>query len=128
MVRWISAWLPAARAALVMSKRTSDDLEIAGELPIGDVLSELALLPFARRGEMLDERVAEERAGDLRALQPLRRLPQGARQVEVRRQRQLVGVARDRRLRLDLVLDAPQPARERRRERDIGVRVGGGDA
>src|SRR5215207_8442451 len=111
MVRWISAWLPAARAALVMSKRTSDDLEIAGELPIRDVLSELALLPLARRGEMVDERVAEERAGDLRPLKPLRRLPQGARQVELGRQRQLICVAGNLRLRLGLVLDAPQPAR-----------------
>ena len=37
----------------------SDDLEVARQFPVGDVLAELALFPLARRGEMVDERVAE---------------------------------------------------------------------
>src|SRR5260221_6340979 len=49
----------------------SDDLEIALQLPIRDVLAILALLPFARRRVMLDEGIAEQRTGGLGSLQTL---------------------------------------------------------
>src|SRR4051812_6931991 len=127
MVCWISARLPAARRALVIA-RASDNLEVARELPIGDVLAELALFPFPCRREMLDEGVVEERARDFRLLEPLRGLPEGTRQVEMGRKLELVRISRDGCVGLDLVLDAPEPAPQGRGERDIGVRVGCGDA
>ena len=61
--------------------RSSDDLEIAGELPVGDRLARLALLPFAGGGIMVDELGAEQLARRLGFAQPLRRLPQGRRQA-----------------------------------------------
>src|SRR4029079_11701568 len=39
---------------------SSDDLEIALQLPIGDVLALLALLPFTAGGVVLDESIAEK--------------------------------------------------------------------
>src|SRR3712207_8966316 len=50
------------RSSLVQS---SNDLEVALHLPIGDRLAELALFPFAGGGVMLDESIAEEGAGRL---------------------------------------------------------------
>src|SRR5712691_1459590 len=86
----------------------SDDLEIARQFPVGDVAAELALLPFAGGGEMLDEIVAEQLARRGRALEALRRLPQGGRQGRGGIGRQGIGVADDGRRRLELVLDPPQ--------------------
>ena len=63
----------------------SDDLEIARQLPIGDRLAEFALLPFAGRGVVVDEGIAEQGAAGRRGLEALRRLPQGARQRALRR-------------------------------------------
>src|SRR5688572_4585724 len=87
----------------------SDDLEITRQLPIRDVLAELALFPLAGRGEVLDERVAKIFARHLGLFQALCRFPQGARQGEVLGKLVVVGIAFDQRLGLDAILDAPQP-------------------
>src|SRR6185436_7941765 len=84
----------------------SDDLEVTRQFPIGDVLAELALLPLAGRSPVVDEGLAEQVGRGLRFAQALRGLPQRARQVELRRMLHVVGIADDRRHRLDLVLDA----------------------
>src|SRR5690348_10805154 len=92
---------------------SSDDLEIALELPVGDVLPVLALLPFAGRRVVLDEGGAEELARRLRCPQPLRRVPQRRGERLVGGGGALVCVALDRRLRLELPLDAPEAGGER---------------
>src|SRR4051794_25345208 len=92
----------------------SDDLEIALELPVGDRLLRFALLPFAGRGVVLDEGVAEERAGRLRALEALRRVPEGRRQPDRFLMLLVVGVPLDRRPELESLLDAPEAGAERR--------------
>src|ERR1051326_7270160 len=57
-----------------------DDLEITGELPVGDGLAGLAFFPFARCGVMVNEGVPEKRARGLRRFEPLGRFAQGTRQ------------------------------------------------
>src|SRR3954468_14580669 len=109
MVCWIAARLAAARRALVIA-RASDDLEVARELPIRDVLAELALFPFPCRREMVDEGFTEQSAGHLGLLQPLSRFPQRPGQVELRRRRHRISVPRHRRVRRDALLDSPQAA------------------
>src|SRR3712207_8936417 len=106
------------RSSLVQS---SNDLEVALHLPIGDRLSELALFPFAGGGVMLDESIAEEGAGRFRALQPACRLHEAARQLAIPRELAVVGGAFDRGVGLDPVLDPPQARADGRRERDIGI-------
>ena len=58
---------------------TSDDFEITLHLPIGDGILPLPPLPFARRGEVVDEIVAEPVACQLRSLEVTCRLDQRAR-------------------------------------------------
>src|SRR5262245_24500413 len=101
-----------------------DDLELTCEFPIGDRLAELALLRLARRRVVLDERVAEQRARRLRGLQALRRIPQCARQLPLLGVIAGVGIALDRRIGLDPVLDAPQARADRGRERNMRIDVG----
>src|SRR5688500_2844132 len=97
----ISSSKPTSRGVL-------DDLEITGELPVGYRLAPLALLPFAGRGIMVDELGAEQSAGSLGAAQPLRRFPQGRGKRPLGRGLMLVGIAGDRLVRLDALLDPPQ--------------------
>src|SRR5262249_44819479 len=40
--------------------RRSDDLEVAVQFPMADVLAELALFPFAAGGIVVDEGIAEQ--------------------------------------------------------------------
>ena len=115
------AWRSGVRSRL-------DDLEIAIHLPVGDGLAEFAFLPFARRGVMVDERIAEQLARRPRRLEALRGIPQGARQLTFGRMLLFVGVAFDRLVRLDAMLDAPETRADRRGERDIRIDVGGGDS
>src|SRR5687768_16803609 len=96
MVFWVAAMMVCP----------SDDLEIALQFPIGDVLAELALLPLAGRSPVIDESLAEQVGRGLRLAQALRRLPERARQIELRRVLHIIRIADDRRHRLDLVLDA----------------------
>src|SRR5262249_530443 len=106
----------------------SDDLEVACELPVRNVFAELALFPFARRGVVVDERVAEQRASRLRTLKALGGFPERRGQAEIGIRRHRIGVAGDALGRLGLVLDPPEAAAKRGGKRDIGVRVSGGDA
>src|SRR5436190_13586601 len=121
--------MPLLRACAARSRANaiSDDFEIAGELPIGDGLTELAFFPFAGGCVMLDESIPEQSARRRRLLEPLRRLPQGARQCARRRKALRIGISADRRIRLDSVLDTPQPRADRGGEREIWVDIGGGD-
>src|SRR5487761_826696 len=83
----------------------SDDLEVACQLPVGDRLAELPLLPLPRRGEVVDEGVAEPIARHLRLFQALRRIPESRRECELGRHCLLVRVALHRRVGLQPVLD-----------------------
>src|SRR5688572_18988385 len=105
----------------------SDDLEIALELPVRHGFAELALFPLPRGREVIDERIAEAFACRLRSLEPLRGLPQGARQRELPRLGLGVRVAFHGLARLDLVLDAVEAGREARGERQVRIRVRSGD-
>ena len=97
--------------------RASDDLEVAREFPVRDVLAELPLFPFARRGEVLDEGVAERARAPPSKPSGAARPPTSVRGSAERSGNLLVvRVAVDQRLRLDLVLDAPQTRAERRGE------------
>jgi hypothetical protein len=51
-----------------------DNLEVAGEIPVGHVLARQPILPIPGRGEVIDERVAEQLARDGRLAKPLARL------------------------------------------------------
>src|SRR3954467_4920337 len=104
-----------------------DDLEVAGELPIGDGLAGLTLLPFARGRIMLDEGVAEEFTRSLGALQTLGGLAEGARQGPLLGMLDRIGIAFDGLTRIDPVLDAPEAGADRGGQRDIRVDVGGSD-
>src|SRR5215467_9764956 len=57
----------------------SDDLEIALQLPIGHAIEPLSPLPFAGRGKMIDEVVAEPVACEPGSLEVARGLDQCAR-------------------------------------------------
>jgi hypothetical protein len=109
------------------ARHGSNDLEIAGELPVGDRLARLALLPFAGGGVVIDEFAAEQRPRGVRALQSLRRFPERRGQRAPGARLMLVGVADDRLVRLLLVLDAPEAGADRRGQRHIRVYVRGPD-
>ena len=55
--------------------------EVPGELPVGDVFVELALLPLARRGEVVDEGLAEPTVRDVRIAEALGRLGERPREL-----------------------------------------------
>src|SRR5437868_5529570 len=59
----------------------SDDLEVALQFPIGHAVEPLAPLPFAGRGEVIDEGIAEPVARDRRLLEDSRGLDQRARRA-----------------------------------------------
>lgn len=105
-----------------------NNLKIPLHLPVGDGAAELAFFPFAGRGVVVDEGVAEDGARGLRRLEHAGRVHQGARQVEAFGEGLVVGVALDRRVGLDPVLDAPEPGADAGGQGQIGVGVGGGDA
>src|SRR5262245_3731151 len=105
----------------------SDDLEVTRQLPVADVLAELALFPLASRCVMFDERVAEEFPRDFRGLETLSRVPQRAWQRETSGELAVVRVAGHCGLGLDLVLDAPEARAERGREDHVRIRVRGRD-
>ena len=91
----------------------SDDFKVTSQLPIGDRLAELAFLPLARGGEVIDESVAEIFASHAGLFQTLCCVPQCSRQREAFRELVIVSIAGDQRLRLDAILDAPQSGAER---------------
>src|SRR5579864_5672352 len=73
---------------------------------------------------MLDDLVAEQRARDRPALEPLDRVAQRVREaLDIG----LIRVPLERRSELEALLDAVEPRREQRGEREIRVRVGAGD-
>ena len=83
-----------------------DDLEVTGELPIGDGLAGLALLPFTGRRVMLDESIPEQVARGPGAFQALGRLAEGARQGPLLRMLDRIGIALDGLARIDPSLPA----------------------
>ena len=105
-----------------------DDLEVAREFPVGDVLAELALFPLAGRGEVLDEGVAETFARRLSTASAAAPLPTACAAAPALRELAVVRVAFHHRLGLDPVLDAVQARAERGGEDHVGIRVGRGDA
>ena len=70
---------PLCRSRAMLS---SDDLEVALQLPIRHPVEPLPPLPLAGRGEVVDEVVAEPVAGDLRFAERARRLDQRARRAQ----------------------------------------------
>src|SRR5438105_2986254 len=58
---------------------SSNDLEVALELPVGDGVEPLAPFPLAGGGEVIDEVVAEPVPGDFGGMEDARRLDEGAR-------------------------------------------------
>src|SRR5689334_22142373 len=69
-----------------------DDLEIAGELPVGDGFAGLPLFPFARRGVMVNESIAEKLARCLRRFKPPGGFPERPRQSALLRVLYRIGV------------------------------------
>jgi hypothetical protein len=57
----------------------SDDFKVAFQFPVGDAVQPLPPLPIARRGEVVDEVVAQKIARRVRCLEDARRLDQRAR-------------------------------------------------
>src|SRR5580658_6982757 len=106
----------------------SNDFKVSGELPIGDRLAELPLFPLPGGGVMLDELLAKKGSSRLRREQALGGLEQSRRQAPMRRMLAVVGVALDRRVGLDTILDAPQPGSDRGRQRDVRVDIRGRNA
>src|ERR1700744_747091 len=106
----------------------SDDLKVSGEFPIGDRLAEFPLLPLPGRGVVLDELIAKERPRGLRREKTLSGLEQSRRQTPMNEMLAVVGIALDRRVRLDTVLDAPEPGSDRSSECDVRIDIGGRDA
>src|SRR5579871_90797 len=102
----------------------SDNLEIAGEFPVGDRLTELPFFPMPGRAIVLDERITKQRSGGHRAQQLVGRIAQRPGQAPLGAHFPLVGASLNRRIRLDLMLDTPEAGANRGRERDIGIDVG----
>src|SRR5262249_7226815 len=97
------------RAPLIW--RTSDDLEVALQLPIGHRVLPLAPFPFARGGEMIDEVVAEPVARNFGALEDLgRRRQRTGRASDFLRAD--VGASDGRGGELHALFDAVQPGRD----------------
>src|SRR5881397_3903268 len=106
--------------------RPLDPFEVTRELPVGHDLVERLLLQPRGVQVVVDHAVAERRARDLRALELGDRLAE--RLGHLRQGRVLVGVALVGPGRLQAARDAVQPGRDRRREGEIGIGVGAGDA
>ena len=68
-------------ACRVGTASASDDLEVALQFPVGDRVQPLPPFPFARRGEVVDEIVAEPVARDVGLAEDPRRLDQRARRA-----------------------------------------------
>src|ERR1700722_13175489 len=106
----------------------SNDFKVSGEFPIGDRLTEFPLFPLPGRGVMLDELVAKKLSSGLRRKQAFGGLEQSRRQAPMRRMLAVVGIAIDRCIGLDAVLDPPQPGSNRGRQRDVRIDIGGRNA
>src|SRR5437016_10948891 len=104
-----------------LSSPSSDPLEVAHQLPVGDRLVEGLLLEPRGVQVVLDDALAEGRARDLRALELLDRLAQ--RLGHLGERRVLVRVALVELGRLEPARDTVEPRRNRRGEREIRVRV-----
>src|SRR6266404_2356834 len=99
----------------------SDPLEVAGALNIGDARVQLALLGASEVEQVIGHGVAERPADERALLERARGLGQRAGHLgEVRRG---IGVARECRPGLDLVLEAVEPRGQERRVDEIGVGV-----
>src|ERR1700722_7693375 len=90
-----------------------NNLEIARQFPVRDVLAELAFFPFARLRVVLDEVAAEELLGGFGFAQESRRLGERLRQLHLLGELLLVGIAFDGFRGLDLVLDTPKARADR---------------
>src|SRR6185436_13408313 len=99
---------------------TSNDLEIALQFPVGHTVEPLPPLPLARRGEVVDEGVAEPIARDRRLPEVAGGLDQGARRTR-HVLGPLVGAGDRRRAQLQSLLDTVQPGRDHRGHREVGV-------
>src|SRR2546425_2549404 len=108
-----------------LSSPSSDPLEVAHELPVGDRLVEGLLLEPRGVQVVLDDALAEGRARDLRALELGDRLAQ--RLGHLGERRVLVRVALVELRRLEPAREAVEPRGDRRGEREVGVRVRAGD-
>src|SRR2546426_7219615 len=97
--------------------RTSDDLEIPLQLPVGDGPLELPRLPLARRGEVVHEGLPQPAPGHLAPPEESRRVPERGGELELLRQGVLerVAVSRDGLQRLQPLPPPPEPAPPRRR-------------
>src|SRR6185295_2900337 len=105
----------------------SDNFKIAFQLPVGHRFSELAFFPFASRGEVLDERIAERGARGFRGPQSLRCLPKRGRQSALGGRFLIVRVAADRLAQWQLVFNSPQAGSECDCQTQVGIAIGRGD-
>src|SRR5437870_1497727 len=108
-----------------LSSPSSDPLEVAHELPVGDRLVEGLLLEPRGVQVVLDDSLAEGRARDLRALELDDRLAE--RLGHLGERRVLVRVALVELGRFEPARNAVEPRGDRGSEREVGVRVRTGD-
>src|SRR3569833_3574725 len=87
----------------VITVYESDDFKVARQFPVGDVPPELTLFPLTAGCEMLYELVPETGTRGARCLQSLGRFPKRARQGELGRELEVIGIAFDHGLGLALV-------------------------
>src|SRR5690606_37192575 len=100
-------------------------LEAALELPVGDTTVVLELLPTARVQIVLDHIFAEGFPQHLRALERTDRVAQGA--GHLRQLLTAIGIPLDRRLELQLLVDASKPCGDQGGEGEIGIEIGSTD-
>src|SRR5207248_7043182 len=111
----------------LLLNESSNDLEVALELPVGDGVEPLAPFPLAGGGEVIDEVVAEPVPGDFGGMEDSRRLDEGARHAHDILAADIIaadGPVRER----ELARDALEPRGDARGDREIGVTVGAGAA
>src|SRR6476619_4421441 len=108
------------------TRLTSELLEAPAPFPVGDDPAERGPLLLRGVHEVVVDVRAERLHREFALLELVDRVDDVPRHaLEVMR---LVGVALETRRRLDAVLDAVETGRDRRREREVGVAVGTGDA
>src|SRR5437764_13171175 len=113
-------WRPELKpgAPVPHPPKSSDDLEVALELPLRHSGLELAAFPVACAHVVIDELRAENLAHFLAARERLGRRPQGGRQG---RSLRVISIARRLRRKRQLVLHAVEAGTDRRGERDVRI-------
>ena len=107
--------------------RPSIPLEPAHQLPVGDAAVVFELLPLGGVHVVLDHVVAERLAQHAWTCRGTRS-PRAGSSGTSGSALPTIGVARERRLELELLLDAGEAGRDQRREGEIRVEVGAADA